>query len=151
MSIDSDTVRASAVVAADPRAVFDFIRRPANHPVLNGDGTVKGAIAGPAVLGPGDRFGMKMRYGIPYRIRSKVVEFEDGRTIAWCHLGGHRWRWELEEAGDGQTRVTETFDMRPSKSPPLLRLLGYPKRHEANVTRSVENLVARFAGTGEHP
>ena len=65
--------------------------------------------------------------------------------IAWCHFGGHRWRWELEPAGGGKTNVTETFDMSTSRFPPALRVMGYPKGHVANVARSVANVQKHFA------
>lgn len=144
--VESDSVSATAVVDTPPEAVYEFLRRPANHPVVSGDGSVRGTVAGPERLELGDRFGMKMRLGVPYRIRSRVVEYEQDRLIAWCHLGGHRWRWQLEPAGDGRTRVTETFDMSTSRFPPALRALGYPKRHETNIATSVANLAAHFAG-----
>lgn len=143
--INGDTVSATATVAATPAAVFDFLRRPANHPVISGDHTVKGVIKGPETLSDGDRFGMSMRMGVPYRVSSKVVEFEPDRLLAWCHLGGHRWRWQLEPVGAEATRVTETYDQSCAKVPLLLRVAGYPKKHEANVKASVANLVAHFA------
>ena len=82
--------------------------------------------------------------GLPYRIRSTVVEFEPGRQIAWCHFGRHRWRWEIEPAGEGKSRVTETFDMSTARFPPALRAMGYPKGHAKNVAASVGNVVAHF-------
>jgi hypothetical protein len=144
---DRDTTSATITVAAAPAEVFDFIRRPANHAEINGDGTVKGNLAGPEVLGDGDKFGMSMRLGVPYRIRSKVVEFEENRRIAWCHIAGHRWRWTLEPAGEGYTKVTETYDQSTARVPFALRLVGYPARHETNVARSVANVAAHFAKT----
>jgi len=45
-----------------------------------------------------------------------VVEFEEGRRIAWTPAEpgreppGHLWRWELEPAGPSRTRVTHTYD-----------------------------------------
>jgi hypothetical protein len=63
---------------------FHFLRRPANHPVISGDSTVKGVTKGPEVLSEADRFGMRMRMGLPYRISSKVVEFQPDRLLAWC-------------------------------------------------------------------
>lgn len=147
--LDRDTVSATATVSASPAEVFDFLRRPENHAALSGDHTVQGVRTGPDRLGDGDRFGMKMKlFGVPYSVTSKVVEFEQDRQIAWCHAGKHRWRWELEDAGDGRTTVTETFDLRTAAFPPSLRLLGFPKRHLDNVKGSVENLVRHLAGGG---
>jgi len=143
-TITEDTVSASGIVPATPAAVFDFLRRPANHSELSGDGTVKGSRTGDEELSMDSRFGMKMKVGVPYRVSSKVVEFEQDHLIAWCHFGGHRWRWELEPV-DGGTQVTETFDMSTAKFPPALRLAGYPKRHEDNVADSVRNLIAHFS------
>ena len=147
-AVDRDTASASAIVDAPPAAVFDYLRRPANHPEINGDGSVKGITTGPEQLGLGDSFGMKMKLGAPYRVRSKVVEFEPDRKIAWCHLGRHRWRWEIEPAGEGRSRVTETFDLSTAIFPPALRIAGYPKGHEKNVAASVRNVVAHFGGGG---
>jgi uncharacterized protein YndB with AHSA1/START domain len=143
-TITEDTVSATGIVPATPTAVFDFLRRPANHSELSGDGTVKGSRTGDESLSMGSRFGMKMKVGVPYRVSSKVVEFEEDHLIAWCHFGGHRWRWELEPV-DGGTQVTETFDLSTAKFPPALRLAGYPKRHEDNVADSVRNLIAHFS------
>lgn len=144
--IDGDTVSASATVAASPDEVFDFLRRPANHSIISGDETVKGASTGPDVVGEGDRFGMRMKmFGLPYKVTSQVVELTPGQRIAWSHLGGHRWRWDLAPAGDGQTKVTETFDLSTAKLPAALRLAGFPGRHRDNVTRSVANVRAHFA------
>lgn len=147
-SVGSDSVSASAVVDAPPAAVFDFIRRPANHPIISGDASVKGITSGPEQLSLGDRFGMSMKVGLPYRITNKVVEFEPDRRIAWCHMFGHRWRWQVEDAGNGKSKVTETFDLSTARFPPALKLMGYPRGHEKNVAASVANVVAHFASGG---
>jgi hypothetical protein len=45
-----------------------------------------------------------------------VVEFDEGRRIAWRpsepgqQPPGHLWRWDLESAGASRTRVTSTYD-----------------------------------------
>lgn len=148
-SVGSDTVSASAIVDAPPAEVFDFIRRPANHYIICGDQSVKGRTSGPDQLALGDRFGMSMRIGLPYRVTSKVVEFEPDRRIAWCHFAGHRWRWEVEDAGNGRSKVTETFDLSTARFPPALKLMGYPRGHEKNVAASVANLAAHFAAGGD--
>ena len=144
--VGPNSVSASATVDAPPEAVFDYLRRPANHAEINGDHTVRGATSGPDRLSLGDSFGMKMRMGLPYWTRSKVVEFEPNRQIAWCHLAGHRWRWEVEPVGEGKSRVTETFDLSTARFPPALRAFGYPKAHTSNVAASVGNVVTHFKG-----
>jgi Polyketide cyclase / dehydrase and lipid transport len=140
----SDTVSASAEVEASPHDVFEYVRRPANHAAISGDGSVQHPAKGPEALGPGDRFGMGMKVGVPYRITSTVVEFEADRRIAWAHFGGHRWRWEVEPASAG-ARVTLTYDQSTAKFPPALRLMGYPDRHRKNVEQSVANVAAHFS------
>ena len=141
-----DTVSASAVIPGSASAVFDYLRRPANHDAISGDETVRGVRTGPDVLGDGDSFGMKMKlFGVPYSVKSKVVEFRQDERIAWCHAGGHRWRWEIEPVDDTHCRVTETFDLTTSKLPAGLRLVGYPERHLDNVRQSVVNVAAQFA------
>jgi hypothetical protein len=145
--LERDSVRATGIVTAPAAEIFDFLRRPANHVGISGDRSVRDAVGGDEPLELGSRFGMKMRVGVPYRISSKVVEFDLDRRIAWAHFGGHRWRWELEDLGDGTTRVTETFDLSSSRLPPALRLFGYPKGHRRNVAASVANVMAHFATT----
>lgn len=140
-----DSVIATTTVDATPAEVFDFLRQPANHSIISGDGSVTGATSGPDRLSMGDRFGMSMKIVLPYRMRNTVVEYEQDRRIAWCHPGKHRWRWELEPDGEGRTKLTETFDMSTAVFPPALRLLGYPKRHLPNVARSVANVRDHFA------
>lgn len=146
--VGSDSVSASAVVDAPAAEVFDFIRRPANHSIISGDTSVKGTVSGPEQLSLGDRFGMSMKVGVPYRVTNRVVEFEPDRRIAWCHFFGHRWRWEVEDAGEGRSKVTETFDLSTARFPPALKLMGYPRGHEKNVSASVANVVAHFASGG---
>jgi len=143
--LERDTVSATGVIDASPSEVFDFIRRPANHAEISGDHSVRGTVKGPELLGPGSRFGMKMKVGVPYRMKSRVVEFDEDRVLAWCHFSGHRWRWELQPTGDGQTQLTETFDLSTAKIPFLLRRMGYPKGHLSNVANSIANVAGQFA------
>jgi hypothetical protein len=142
--LGADRVSAEAVVEADAGSVFDFVRRPMNHVLISGDQTVRGAMTGPEVLGLGDAFGMSMRIKLPYRVTSRVVEFEQDRLIAWCHFFGHRWRWELEPLGPGRTKVRETFDLSTAKIPAALRVIGLPAGHRGNVAKSVRNVAEHF-------
>jgi uncharacterized protein YndB with AHSA1/START domain len=102
------TVTASIVIDAPAEAVFDILTDPAQHPLIDGSGHVKGTATGAQRLELGSEFGMAMKRGAAYRTANEVVEFEPGRLIAWRHKAPHRWRFEL--AGGG-TEVTETWDI----------------------------------------
>lgn len=144
------TVRVERVIAAPAPAIFDLLADPAMHPVIDGSETLRsptsGAGAG-ARLALGSTFGMRMRILVPYRITNRVVEFEEGRRIAWSHFGGARWRYELEPVGGG-TRVTETFDL--STAPRAvyrggIRLLGFPRRNRAGMVRTLDRIAVLLA------
>ncbi len=138
-SVSRSTVSRSTVVPFPPSAVFALLADPRRHADVDGSGTVRGRLRGPDRLAPGSRFGMRMRLVVPYAITNTVVEFEEGRRIAWRHLGRHIWRWELEAVAEG-TRVTETFDWGPSLAPWALERLGVPARN----ARSIDATLARL-------
>ncbi|MFZ8998388.1 MAG: SRPBCC family protein [Ilumatobacteraceae bacterium] len=138
------SVSGSKVIAADPGPIFDLLADPARHGEIDGSGTVLAVRGGSRRLALGSKFGMDMKLGpLPYRISNEVVEFEENRRIAWAHLGGHRWRYELEPV-EGGTEVTETFDWSTARSPKFIELMGYPKKHPANIAATLDRLAALF-------
>lgn len=149
------TVSASRDIPADAQRLFDIVADPSLHPVIDGSGTVRGARGGSRKLGPGDRFTTSMVMGVPYLIGNKVVEYDEGRRIAWAHLGGWRWRYTFEPLEDGpdgpRTRVTETFDWSTARSRLYVERLGWPNRHRANIERTLERLEAFAARSAARP
>ena len=111
MTIEPMTIEiaeATRIVPASAEDIFELLASPAQHALIDGSGTVKGVQRGtPERLSPGARFGMNMRIGAPYKILNEVVEFEEGRRIAWRHFAGHIWRYILEPLGPNTTQVTE--------------------------------------------
>lgn len=138
-------VSVSRVIPASPEAIFAVLDDPSKHPVIDGSGTVTGSPEPSRHLTLGDRFGMSMKIGVPYKMSNTVVEYEAGRLIAWEHFGKHRWRYELEPVGSG-TKVTETFDWSTARSPKFIELMGYPRKHVPNMERTLERLEAHLAG-----
>ena len=134
-------VSASRVIEASPEAIFDVLADPARHGEIDGSGMVQNLRGESNRLELGSTFGMDMKIGpLPYRISNKVVEFDEGRLIAWAHFGGHRWRYELEPV-DGGTKVTESFDWSTARVPKAIELMGYPKKHPANMEATLERLA----------
>jgi hypothetical protein len=138
----------SVVVNAPAADIFDLLADPSRHHEIDGSGTVKAAHPdAPKRLANGVKFGMQMKLGAPYKITNEVVEFEEGRRVAWRHVGHHVWRWELEPLGDGDTtKVTETFDGTVARLPLALSLSGVGKRNAKAIDQTLRNLQERFAG-----
>lgn len=133
-------------IAAPPERIFDVLADPAQHPVIDGGGTVRAAEAGnPDRLSAGARFGMDMKLGAPYRISNQVVEFEQGRTIAWRHFNGHVWRYLLAPAAGG-TMVREEWDPTNARNRLAVRLLRFPSRNRTAMIRTLAKLDALVTG-----
>ncbi len=133
-------------VAAPPAEVFALVSDPHRHAEIDGSGTVRDIpVRGPHQLSKGAKFSVGMKqYGVPYRITSVVTAYDDGALIEWQHPLGHRWRWEMQEAGTGSTQVTETFDYSTAKSPKILELTGQPRKNADGITRTLQALAERF-------
>ena len=141
----SRIVSRSTIVSAPAQMIFDLLADPRRHSEIDGSGSVHAAqINAPERLSLNATFGMKMKIGLPYKITNTVVEFEETKTIAWRHFGGHIWRYILEPV-DGGTKVTEQFDWNKSKSPLILKLRKSPQDNAKSIEKTLENLVKRFA------
>ena len=101
-------------VNATPEALFELVADPARQPEWDGNGNLGNADRGQRVNAAGDVFVMTNTNG---KVKENhVVEFEEGRLIAWRpsepgkQQPGHLWRWELRPLEDGRTEVTHTYD-----------------------------------------
>jgi len=143
---DAQRVAVSRTIAADAQSLFDVVADPTLHHVIDGSGSVKGVRGGSRKLQLGDKFSASMRIVVPYLITNKVVEYSEGRRIAWAHIGGWRWRYEFQPV-DGGTEVTETFDWSHSKAGAYVRLLNWPEKNRANMERTLARLDAFVTNT----
>jgi uncharacterized protein YndB with AHSA1/START domain len=107
-------VSAGREIAAGAEVIFELIADPAQQPRWDGNDNLAEAATGQRVHRIGDVFTMTLTRG---SVRENhVVEFEEGRRIAWkpAEPGqeppGHLWRWELEPLGPSRTRVRHTYD-----------------------------------------
>ncbi len=117
--VTSDEERARVVTAhreigSAAERLFELIADPAQQPRWDGNDNLAEAAHGQRVRAVGDVFTMTLTGG---RVRENhVVEFEEGRRIAWkpAEPGqeppGHLWRWELDSTEASRTRVTHTYD-----------------------------------------
>lgn len=138
-------------IDASAERLFGIVADPRMHPRIDGGGTLRDRVRGPARLSQGARFGMAMTMGpVPYTVPNTVVEFEEGRRIAWRHFGRHRWRWEFDPLGEDRTLVRHTYAYGYSPAPWLLELAGFDDAARRGMPRSLANLeqIARLLGDG---
>ena len=128
------------LIAAPAERIFEVLARPALHSVIDGSGTVTGEQPnGPERLSLGAKFGMDMTMGARYKILNRVVEFEEGRRIAWRHFSAHVWRYTLEPQG-ASTLVREEWDGRAVPWRVFFRLTGFTRRHPASIEETLRLL-----------
>ncbi len=139
------SVSTSRTIPAPPERIFEVLADPAQHSVIDGSGTVQGTREAPSRLSLGATFGMSVKRGVRYPITNTVIEFEEGRGIAWRHFHGHVWRYRLDPVDHG-TRVTETFDWASSRFPRYIELLSYPRRNLADMERTLVRLAEVVVG-----
>jgi uncharacterized protein YndB with AHSA1/START domain len=107
-------VSASREIAAPADKIFELIADPSLQPRWDGNDNLAEARTGQRVRAVGDVFTMTITMG---SVRENhVVEFEEGRLIAWRpsepgrEPPGHLWRWQLESLEESRTLVTHTYD-----------------------------------------
>ena len=147
MSTPSHIVVAERVVAAPHELIFELIADPANQPQWDGNGNLAEAAPGQRVHGCGDMFVMRITSD---KLRENhVVEFEEGRLIAWCPASpgeppaGHLWRWELLPLEDGTTRVRHTYDWTRLSDPARVQ------RAQQNTSAALDASIQRLAKLAE--
>jgi uncharacterized protein YndB with AHSA1/START domain len=141
-------VSASRDVGAPADRVFALIADPARQPEWDGNDNLSEAAPGQRVCAVGDVFVMTTTKG---SVRENhVVEFEEGRRIAWMPSEpgqpppGHLWRWELEPLDDERCLVTHTYDWTNLTDETRL-----PRARATTVDR-LANSVDRLAALAEH-
>ncbi len=107
-------VSASRDIAAPAEQIFELIADPAQQPHWDGNDNLAEAPAGQRIHAVDQVFTMTLTKG---QVRENhVVEFEEGRRIAWLPSEpgrkppGHLWRWEVEPLDESHSRVTHTYD-----------------------------------------
>jgi len=152
----SDIESVERVIAAPPEVIFGIIADPSRHHEFDGSGTVRDAKDVPTRLELGATFGMSMHMGFGYSTVNTIVEFEEGRRIAWQTtptmgpmgklIGGGVWGYELEPV-DGGTRVRESWDISQEKIKPFVApMRGKTRKNMEATLARLDEVATRAAG-----
>ncbi len=143
-------VTASRVVNAPAARIFQLIADPGQQPRWDGNDNLAEAPQARRVTAVGDVFVMRITKG---SLRDNhVVEFDEGRRIAWrpAEPGspppGHLWRWELEPVDEQVTVVRHTYDW--SALTDEQRIPRALATGEAQLLASIERLAALAEAAG---
>jgi uncharacterized protein YndB with AHSA1/START domain len=134
----SRSISVSRVIHAPASRIFDLLADPRQHVRLDGSGSVSSVKNAPDRLALGSTFSMRMKTGLGYVTRNRVVEFEENRRIAWHHFAMFVWRYELEEV-EGGTKVTETFNYDKPWAFAIIAM-GFPERNRSAMEGTLERL-----------
>jgi len=155
MTDNRDVETVERTIPQPAEAIFAFLADPRRHQEIDGSGALRGSKNGPELVKLGDQFTMAMKLGVPYKMESTIIEFEDNRRIAWQSrppgfkgklFGGRIWRYELEPV-DGGTRVTESWDISQEKGTrPLLRAGAVRKHTRESMNATLEKIEKLLAG-----
>jgi uncharacterized protein YndB with AHSA1/START domain len=146
MATEARIVSARGVIEAPASAVFEEIADPSRQPAWDGNENLKRADEGQRVRQVGDVFVMFLTRG--GERHNRVVEFEEGRLIAWRPSvpgkaePGHLWRWELRPLDATRTEVTHTYDWTDLKD--RSRLPRARATTSEKLQASIDRLAARF-------
>jgi uncharacterized protein YndB with AHSA1/START domain len=155
MADPRDVVSVDRVIPGPPEPIFELLADPRRHPDIDDSYSVFTRSDPPGRLALGSSFKMQMKAGKRYYMTYEVVEFEEGRRIAWQprprrgrlrrSLASEIWRYELDPAGGG-TRVRETWDISEDRLKFLVRPAAQKTRKAMAVTlECIEQLVTRAA------
>jgi uncharacterized protein YndB with AHSA1/START domain len=148
MSESRDVVSVERLIAAPADRIFELLADPSRHHDIDGSGNVRDAKESPPRLSMGAQFGMSMHLGMNYSMTNEVIEFDDGKRIAWQtrpngiqgrFFGGRIWRYELEPADSG-TLVRESWDISQEKGP-IKGLLGIGRSKDHTRAAMEKTLV----------
>ena len=138
-------VSAERVIGASAEDIFELIADPAEQPSWDGNDNLREAATGQRVRAAGDVFVMTTTKG---NVRhNHVVEFEEGRRIAWLPAEpdgsppGHLWRWELEPQSPPSTLVRHPYDWTRLEDP--RRLERARSTTAERLMASIDRLAAR--------
>ena len=149
-----DRVSVERVINCEAGEIFALIADAGKHPSFDGSGTVRHAPQDSIPLSQGSKFGMTMRWGLPYRTwghlplagDNTVIEFEQDRRIAWQTtvlgglVGGRIWRYELSPT-DGGTLVRETWDISKDRQRTWLKTSGMGKQTAQAMRKTLDRIT----------
>ena len=134
-------VGARITINASAAEIFSVISNPHMHAKIDGSKMVRGEMVGPQRLQLGSVFYMKMKKGLPYIMKNKVVEFKENEVIGWRPLAHNTWRYELKPLSATSTEVTQWMDGRNAPKILMKREVTWADKAIAKTLVNLKRIV----------
>jgi Polyketide cyclase / dehydrase and lipid transport len=143
-------IRVRATIDVPAAALFAVLADPRRHAEIDGSGMVQAAADSEPITATGQVFTMSMfRADLgEYRTDNHVLDFTDGRRIAWTTAregqppAGVRWVWALDPTDDDHTIVTHTYDWTDVTDPGVLARVTFPRVQAEELVATLHALEA---------
>ena len=136
------SISVERLIHAPAEPIFAILTDPSRHCEIDGSGMLDRLTTSSAPLALGSTFSMRVRLGVAYTVKNRVLEFEENRLITWAHWQGQRWSYALESQSDSSTMVRETFDWSTAKLPWTIELIGADRKNVQVMETTLERLAA---------
>jgi Polyketide cyclase / dehydrase and lipid transport len=154
ISLTPTSVTVSLAVTATPEQLFALLADPSAHSRIDGSDMVVAAASPDRIGAVGEVLLVDMHQEPmgDYRVGNHVIEFDEGRRIAWAPGGvgrnpvGYFWAWELIGGDDGTTTIVHTYDWSGVSDPEMLARIPFPRVSPDQMAASVQNLADAAQG-----
>ena len=135
------------IIAAPAGHIFDVLADPHLHIAIDGSGSLLSVDTADCRLTLGSTFSVRVRRGISYRTKNRVIACEKNRLIAWAHWRRTVWRYELEPLDGSRTLVRESFDWSGARWPRAIEIVRDHHKSLPAMEATLEKL-AEFVESG---
>ncbi|NVN53104.1 SRPBCC family protein [Mycolicibacterium hippocampi] len=153
----TETMIVTTTIDAPAENVFDVLADPSTHQAIDGTGWVRESLDGRSLSETGQIFRIAMHHDNHpdghYEMANRVEVYDRPRAIAWqpgqagedgtLEFGGWIWRYDLEQIGPQQTRVTLTYDWSavPAMLHEHIEFPPFPVEHLENSLANLDKLL----------
>lgn len=146
----------TSTVQAPAGDLFAVLADPRRHVEIDGSGMLRPGADAQPITASGQVFTMEMHLSSlgDYRTENHVVDFVDGRSIAWMTAreglppAGVRWSWQLEPVDDRTTVVIHGYDWSRVTDPAVLARVSFPRVGADAMQQSVQRVVQAATARG---
>ena len=136
------SVSVERLIAAPAENIFAVLTDPSRHCEIDGSGTLARLTTSNAPLTLGSTFSMRIKVGLSYTVKNRVLEFEENRLITWAHWQGQRWSYPARAPTRRGHAGTRNLRLVHGKAAAKRRAHRAHRKNVPNMQKTLERLAA---------